>query len=61
MPAHVEKTGQTLSFGTSLGQYKGDWDTSRSEWVGTWKQADLSEPLTLRWDTDGTSNRISGR
>ena len=38
MAAHVEKIDQTLSFGTSLGQYKGDWNASRSEWVGTWNK-----------------------
>jgi hypothetical protein len=50
--AHVEKVGDRLSFATTLGQYSGFWDSDQAQWVGTWKQADLSEPLALRWDSD---------
>jgi hypothetical protein len=50
--AHVEKIGDRLSFGTRLGQYSGVWNHDQAQWVGTWKQAGLSEPLALRWDSD---------
>jgi hypothetical protein len=61
LPAHVEKVGDRLSFDTTLGQYSGVWDADRAEWVGKWKQADLSEPLALRWDTDAVPPRIRSR
>ncbi len=58
-PAHVEKVGERLSFDTTTGQYSGVWDESRGEWVGTWKQADLTVRLALRWDVDSTVSRLS--
>lgn len=56
-PAHVAVSGDRLSFSTSTGEYAGVWDQGRGAWVGTWKQADLSEPLALRWDSDDTARR----
>ncbi len=58
-PAHVEKVGERLSFDTAAGRYSGVWDESRGEWVGAWRQADLTVPLALRWDVDSTVSRLS--
>lgn len=50
--AAVQRTGDTLVIDAAGGRYSGVWDQSRAAWVGSWKQADLSEPLALRWDGD---------
>jgi hypothetical protein len=50
--AAVERTGDTLEIVAAGGRYSGVWDQSRAAWVGSWRQADLSEPLALRWDGD---------
>ena len=64
VPAAVEASGDTLEITAAGGRYSGVWDQSKAAWVGSWKQADLSEPLALRWDADNamrvspTSDRI---
>lgn len=52
VPAAVEASGDTLTIAVGGGRYSGVWDQAKGAWVGSWKQADLSEPLALRWDTD---------
>jgi hypothetical protein len=52
--AAVESTGDALVIDAAGGRWSGVWDQSRAAWVGAWKQADLSEPLALRWDGDAT-------
>jgi hypothetical protein len=52
VPAAVEASGDTLEIVAAGGRYSGVWDQARAAWVGSWKQADLSEPLALRWDAD---------
>jgi hypothetical protein len=53
--AAVQSTGDTLVIDATGGRYSGVWDQSRAAWVGSWKQADLSEPLALRWDGNGAA------
>jgi len=52
VPAAVEAAGGALTIAVGGGRYSGVWDQARGAWVGSWKQADLSEPLALQWDTD---------
>jgi hypothetical protein len=59
VPAWVETTGDELVIGVAGGRYSGVWDPSRAAWVGDWKQADLSEPLTLRWEGDNSAPRLA--
>jgi hypothetical protein len=54
IPAAVETSGDTLVIDAAGGRYSGVWDQTRGAWVGSWKQADLSEPLALRWDADNS-------
>jgi hypothetical protein len=57
-PADVSLTGDRLTFSTATGEFDGVWRQDRAAWVGTWTQADMSEPLALRWDADDTGRRL---
>jgi hypothetical protein len=59
VPAAVETSGDTLVIDAGGGRYSGVWDQALGAWVGSWKQADLSEPLALRWETNNAVNAIS--
>jgi len=61
LPAAVEASGNTLEITAAGGRYSGVWDQAKGAWVGSWKQADLSEPLALRWDTDNSAPMIRKR
>lgn len=52
VPAAVEASGNALQITAAGGRYSGVWDQAEGAWVGSWKQADLSEPLALRWNAD---------
>jgi hypothetical protein len=52
VPAAVEASGDTLVIAVGAARYAGVWDRTEGAWVGSWKQADLSEPLALRLDAD---------
>jgi hypothetical protein len=54
----VESRGEALVIDAAGGRYTGVWDQSRAAWVGSWKQADLSEPLALRWDGDNAAHML---
>ena len=54
-PAAVEASGQTLVIDVAGGRYSGVWDQAKGAWIGAWKQADLTEPLALRWDGDNSA------
>jgi hypothetical protein len=59
VPAWVETSGDQLVIGAAGGRYTGVWDQSKAAWVGAWKQADLSEPLALRWEGNNTATRLA--
>ena len=59
--AAVESQGDELVIDAAGGRYAGVWDQSKAAWVGSWKQADLSEPLALRWDGDATTPRLRAK
>ncbi len=59
--AAVERTGDALVIDAAGGRYSGVWDQARAAWVGSWKQADLSEPLALRWDGDGAVRMLRSK
>ena len=59
--AAVESTGDALVIDAAGGRYSGVWDQSRAAWVGSWKQADLSVPLALRWDGDGAARMLRSK
>jgi hypothetical protein len=59
VPAAVEASGDTLKIAVGGGRYSGVWDQAEGAWVGSWKQADVSEPLALRWDTDESAPRLA--
>jgi hypothetical protein len=59
VPAAVEASGKSLVIDAAGGRYSGVWDQARGAWIGSWKQADMSEPLALRWDTDNVAVRRS--
>jgi hypothetical protein len=59
--AAVESTGDALVIDAAGGRYSGVWDQARGAWVGAWKQADLSEPLALRWDGDGAVRMLRSK
>jgi hypothetical protein len=61
VPIAVEKSGDELVIDAAGGRWSGVWDQSRAAWVGSWKQADLSEPLALRWDGDATTPRLRSK
>ena len=52
VPAAVEASSDTLLIAVGAARYSGVWDQTAGAWVGSWKQADLSEPLALRLDAD---------
>jgi hypothetical protein len=56
---HIKRIGERLSFDTVMGHYSGVWDEGSATWVGTWKQADLTTPLALRWDSDNSAARLA--
>jgi hypothetical protein len=58
LPIAVERSGEELVIDAAGGRWSGVWDQSRAAWVGSWKQADLTEPLALRWDGDATTPRL---
>lgn len=60
--AWVRQSGDALLIGVGGGRWSGVWDQAKGAWVGSWTQADLTEPLALRWDGDGrmpTTRRIA--
>jgi hypothetical protein len=59
VPVWVEKSGEALVIGVAGGRYTGVWDEARAAWVGSWKQADLSEPLALRWEGNNMAPRLA--
>jgi hypothetical protein len=60
VPAAVQKSGETLVIEAAGGRYAGVWDQAEGAWVGSWKQADMSEPLALHLNTyDGVNVRIA--
>lgn len=58
VPAAVEASGDKLVIDAAGGRYSGVWDQAQGAWVGSWKQADISEPLALRWNTDDSAPRV---
>jgi len=52
----VEKSGDRLIIDTAEGEYSGVWDGAA--WIGSWKQADMTLPLSLRWDGDNAMPRL---
>jgi hypothetical protein len=61
VPIAVEKSGDALVIDAAGGHWSGVWDQSRAAWVGAWTQADLSEPLALRWDSDGAARMLRSK
>jgi hypothetical protein len=59
VPAAVEASDGKLVIDAAGGRYSGVWDQAQGAWVGSWKQADLSEPLALRWNTDESARRLA--
>jgi len=59
VPAAVEVSGDTLVIDAAGGRYSGVWDQARAAWVGSWREANLSEPLALRWETDNSAPRLA--
>jgi hypothetical protein len=58
IPAAVEASGNSLEITAAGGRYSGVWDQAQGAWVGSWKQAGLSEPVALRWNTDDSAPRM---
>jgi hypothetical protein len=61
LPIAVERSGDEMVIEAAGGRWSGVWDQSRAAWVGSWKQADLSEPLALRWDGDATTPMLRSK
>jgi hypothetical protein len=59
--AAVQSAGETLVIDAAGGRYSGVWDQSRAAWIGSWRQADLTEPLALRWDGDNAARRLRSK
>jgi hypothetical protein len=61
VPIAVETSGDELVIDAAGGRWSGVWDQSKAAWVGAWKQADLTEPLALRWDSDGAARVLRSK
>ena len=61
LPIAVERSGDALVIDAAGGRWSGIWDQSRAAWVGSWQQADLTEPLALRWDSDNAARLLRSK
>jgi|GEM_PF-4320708 len=48
----VSGRADLLAFSAPGVSFQGKWDASAAEWRGSWKEANASQPLSLKWNTD---------
>jgi hypothetical protein len=51
----ISGRGGGLAFSAPGFSYQGKWDAAVGEWRGSWKEANSTQPLSLKWNTDRLS------
>jgi hypothetical protein len=51
----ISGRNDTLAFSAPGFSYQGKWDAAAGAWRGAWKEANASQPLSLKWNTDRLS------